>query len=411
MPASACLRILLDLSDEQFAKLDALGPLVSKVTSAFLETRWSWPKRHAVVTPFSFMLTDPKAMEVDVARLERLAEELQLKLFGTSNGGDVMLVLHEGEEADTAQFVKMGHAELKKAIKAPIGPTPFGGRLMTLAAATDLSQGMRWEELTRLPAEADSTAGGTTDTAGATTYRSIYCPPRQTFVADHIFTTPMTASSRLSLIDGVDELPGAQAEEFDIASITAAAWMLEEAAFVGALYVPVCFSSLMRRSVRENYEDFFARFLEGKRRRLVAAIYDTPRSPGFQAFAQFQASLGPYFGSIDLQITDPGFEIEHVPAGAVTSVTLRLPEAESRVRMAALKRLTERRDDYKRRQIWPAITNVRTRAELQACVRERTPFISGSAVCGLMDRPVGRLACESTHLPLVLPASPLAEAI
>ena len=68
MSASACLRITLGLSDDKLAKLEALGPLVAKVTSAFLETRWAWPKRHAAINPFSFMLTDPKSHELDVAQ-------------------------------------------------------------------------------------------------------------------------------------------------------------------------------------------------------------------------------------------------------------------------------------------------------------------------------------------------------
>ena len=51
MAASACLRILLDLSDDKLAKLDALGPFVSKIAAAFLESRWPFPKRHAALTP------------------------------------------------------------------------------------------------------------------------------------------------------------------------------------------------------------------------------------------------------------------------------------------------------------------------------------------------------------------------
>ena len=407
MPASACLRILLNLSDEQFARLDALGPLVSKVTGAFLESRWSWPKRYAVVTPFSFMLTDPKAAEVDVVRLERLAEELQLKLFGTSTGGDVLLVLHDGDEADTAQFVSMDHATLKQAIEAPTGVSPFGGRMLQLSAETDFSNGLQWKMLQSPPEAANASEE---PAAGSTLYRGIYCPPRQVFAADSVASTPLTARSHLSLIDSAEELPGAAAEEFDIASITAGAWMLEESGFSGVIYLPVCYSSLIRKTVRANYEDFFARFLQGRKKRLGVTIYDAPRSPGFQAFAQFQATLAPYFTYIDMQVSDPGFEIDHVPAGIVTSVTLRLPDAEPRVRLAAMKRIIERRDAYKRRQIWPSITNLRTHAEVGACVRERMPFISGPAVCNPLLKPLGITPFSPDRLPLTSPPAPLSEA-
>jgi len=408
MPASACLRILLNLSDEQFARLDALGPLVSKVTGAFLESRWSWPKRYAVVTPFSFMLTDPKAAEVDVVRLERLAEELQLKLFGTSTGGDVLLVLHDGDEADTAQFVSMDHATLKQAIEAPTGVSPFGGRMLQLSAETDFSNGLQWKMLQSPPEAANASEE---PAAGSTLYRGIYCPPRQVFAADSVASTPLTARSHLSLIDSAEELPGAAAEEFDIASITAGAWMLEESGFSGVIYLPVCYSSLIRKTVRANYEDFFARFLQGRKKRLGVTIYDAPRSPGFQAFAQFQATLSHYFTYIDMQVSDPGFEVDHVPVGIVTSVTLRLPDAEPRVRLAAMKRIIERRDAYKRRQIWPSITNLQTHAEVGACVRERMPFISGPAVCNPQPKPLGITPFNPDRLPLTSPPTPLSEAV
>jgi len=412
MPASACLRILLNLSDEQFAKLDALGPLVSKVTGAFLESRWSWPRRYAVVTPFSFMLTDPKAPEVDVVRLERLAEELQLKLFGTSTGGDVLLVLHDGDEADTAQFVSMDHATLKKTLEAPTGASPFGGRMLQLSAETDFSQGLNWNTLGSPPQTAEAAEETPEETsAGSTLYHGIYCPPRQVFAADSVASTPLNARARLSLLESAEELPGAAAEEFDIASITAGAWMLEESGFSGVIYLPVCFSSLIRKTVRANYEDFFARFLQGRKKRLGVTIYDAPRSPGFQAFAQFQATLSPYFTYIDMQVSDPGFEIDHVPAGIVTSVTLRLPDAEPRVRLAAMRRIIERRDAYKRRQIWPSITNLRTHAEVSACVRERMPFISGPAICSPMPKPLGIIPFSPDRLPLTSPPAPLSEAV
>jgi hypothetical protein len=60
----------------------------------------------------------------------------------------------------------------------------------------------------------------------------------------------------------------------------------------------------------------------------------------------------------------------------------------------------EKRDHFKQRKIWPAITNVRTPAELADCIQHRIPFLSGQAVCGPVDAMVGSLSWETAHLPL-----------
>ena len=91
---------------------------------------------------------------------------------------------------------------------------------------------------------------------------------------------------------------------------------------------------------------------------------------------------------------------ETSPAGAVNSVTFRLPEGDARLRLAALRRFMEKRDHFKQRKIWPAITNVRTPAELADCIQHRIPFLSGQAVCGPVDALVGSLSWEIDRLPL-----------
>ena len=47
-----------------------MADLVSKIASAYLETRWSWPRRHGLVAPFAFVLADPRAIRVTV-RVEK----------------------------------------------------------------------------------------------------------------------------------------------------------------------------------------------------------------------------------------------------------------------------------------------------------------------------------------------------
>ena len=43
MTAVACLRVVLEV-DPVSAQQRALGPIVRKLASAYLETRWTWPR-------------------------------------------------------------------------------------------------------------------------------------------------------------------------------------------------------------------------------------------------------------------------------------------------------------------------------------------------------------------------------
>ena len=119
------------------------------------------------------------------------------------------------------------------------------------------------------------------------------------------------------------------------------------------------------------------------------------------ALTQIKEMLSRYVTSIDLRTPDPGFEIEKLAHQAVTSVTLVLPDAEARVRLAALRRFIERYDLYRRKQIWPGVTNVRSRAELEACTAAKIPFVTGPAVCRMQTLPVGGRMQPLADLPLL----------
>jgi hypothetical protein len=138
----------------------------------------------------------------------------------------------------------------------------------------------------------------------------------------------------------------------------------------------------------------------GKKSQMAAVVYDVPRAPSFQAVTQLHDVLARHFATIDLQVDDPGFEIDNLPPGTVNSITFRLPEGDERMRLSAVRGFMKQRESFKRRKVWPAITNVRTRAEVDVCIRERTSFLSGSAVCGSLSRPVGGQLCDVGHLPL-----------
>lgn len=66
-----------------------------------------------------------------------------------------------------------------------------------------------------------------------------------------------------------------------------------------------------------------------------------------------------------------------------------------------MRRLAERLDLYKRKQIWPAVTNVRSRVELEACARAKIPFVTGPGVCRMQMSPLGGHMQPLVDLPVL----------
>jgi hypothetical protein len=81
--------------------------------------------------------------------------------------------------------------------------------------------------------------------------------------------------------------------------------------------------------------------------------------------------------------------------------TLTLPDAEPAARMAAANRLLANREAYRRRRIWPAVTNVRAAREVDALLAAGMPFLSGMAVGEAVESPIMAAAWPKTQLPMV----------
>ncbi len=92
-PAMACLRVSIFGAPAGLGDGDQLQAVVAKVISAFLESRWEWPRRFEQMTPYAFVLTDPHAQVMDKRGLRALAAELQVKLFGAEGEGEVSLLM------------------------------------------------------------------------------------------------------------------------------------------------------------------------------------------------------------------------------------------------------------------------------------------------------------------------------
>lgn len=399
MTAFACLRILIDPDPEHSAKLDSLAPLVSKVGGVFLESRWLWPRRFTPVGPSAFMLWDPRAQHLDDRELQRLAEELQLKLFGDSNEGDVALLLFEGDEAGTTDFVNMPPEMLKLAAKDGTWPTPPDGALRRLTASEEATLHAQPPDLIDASPAVQSTVPKTSRAAPEANYRGIYSTVRQAFVGSIVTASRPESALACSLVDGPDRLPIEFASSFDADCIETGAWRLSHEDLTGVLGFPVSFSAIARRSTRDLYADHLQRLSPFKKSQLAAIVYDVPRAPSFPAIAQLRQVLDHHFGLIDLFVTDPNFEVENLPTGAINVVTLMLPEAEDRVRHAAARRFTENRDAFKRHRVWPGISNVRSQADLSFCLQLHASLLTGVAVCAPQANPIAATAFDPQQLP------------
>ncbi len=390
MTAVACLRVAVDAAKTGMSAA-ALGPLVAKFSILYLESRWLWPRQFQPLTHYSYLLTDPRADELDVRELARLSDELQTKLFGTGSDGEIALLLFEGSPEAASAFAALDAAALVAALADP-ALLPSGGRLTRIVAPSaaneepeDLSEQLAQpaepvleQEAIAAPEQAMPALEG---------LQGVYFIPRGLFMGDVVSSTPGRAHTHLSVVEGAEHVPE-DSTTFDADCVIAAMRYLAEGA-KATLFLPVCYSNIVRPSQRDAYEQILSVLPASCRRQLTATVYETPRDPAFGALSQIRRMLDKYVANIDLQTHDPGFEIEKLTPQAVNSVTLVLPDLDLRARLAVLRRFTDRLGLYRSRQVWGGVTNVRNRAELQACVAAKVPFVTGAGVCRLQMSPVG----------------------
>src|SRR6201996_8346212 len=127
-PAMACLRVII-MAPPGAQQADDLQALVAKVINAFLQSRWEWPRRFEQMTPYSFVLTDPRADRMDKRGLKALASELQLKLFGSDGEGEVSLLLFEGSDLEVHRFARLSVDEVERMLAGETLQPPFEGGL------------------------------------------------------------------------------------------------------------------------------------------------------------------------------------------------------------------------------------------------------------------------------------------
>ena len=416
MAAVACLRVMADEAAHD-RPADMAG-VVAKLTSAFLDTRWIWPRRHGRVGVSAFLLADPRALEFDAAELRALASELQVKLFGVEGAGEVSLLLFEGGQEEIMRFASLSAAGLQAALDGAPGEPPLNGRIRRVTAdgiepvthagdpdapalADDdhhhaVSQALL-EQLRQDDPETAAASSSQPPTAG---FHAVYYAPRQNVIGSAVSDGRLGASSLRGVFGNAGHIQGEAARHYDAHCLDVAMPVLSGAGFGGLLFLPLSFSSLVHRPTRELYLPMLARLPAQRRGQLAASVYDVPRDPSFAAMSQLTTFLKQYFSFIDLGVIDPGFRVEKMAASIVNSVTFLITETDQKARLASVRRFMDNRENYKRQKIWPAISHIRSRAELDFCMAQRAPFLSGPAVSDLLDAPADASALAPDALPL-----------
>ena len=155
-----------------------------------------------------------------------------------------------------------------------------------------------------------------------------------------------------------------------------------------------------RSATRQDYVAAFKMLPAGKRNLFSAVLYATPRVPSERAFAELKPMLGEAFSKIELQIDDPDFNFDQIPKGVVQTVTLRLPDGDSFLRNRAMKRFLDRRAEFRRCDIRPGLTNVRSSGEFKSGWDKGACYVSGSAICPSTAKPIRASVYDSSMLPL-----------
>lgn len=397
MTALACLKIMVG-EDLKFADADAMAALVAKVAGAYLETKWLHPRRYGLVAPFSFALADPRATLLDARELQALARDLHTKLFGHSGDGEVSLLMLEGDKTEVMRFASMPPHQLKALLAADdlgdaIGRvcriTPHG--VTSLVPVGGPVAGEPPLETLRALAPAPPPRP-------RVAYRGVFHATRELFVGNFAVWRADEATSDPFEIDSPPSAHGRQADH-DIPILETACDSLK-AKDAGVMFLPISFSTLIKPTARDQLMPHLKALPRSARQRLAAAVYDTPRAPSFAAMQAIKAFLTPFFARLDLRVTDPAFRVEDLPPDFASSVTLILPEGSEGVRLAAANRFLRDSQTYNRKRILQGISELRTRREVNACIDQKTPFLSGPAITDLLEEPTPVTSCSSLHLPL-----------
>jgi len=393
MTAVACLKIFV--ADElQAADPERIANLTAKVAGAYFETTWLWPRRYGQVAPHSFVLADPRATALDARELQGLARDLQHKLFGDVGDGEITLLMFEGNQADIMRFSGMTAKELS-AILSGEDDGLLAGRVCRITTDEVTSIVPKDGPVTGQPSMEQLAQEAPTPEPARVVYRGVYHTGRETFIGNvAVWRETPTANYGFEPVRADGDQP-----EYDIPTLEGGLEAVRGLS-VGIMFFPISFSSIVKMSTRAELLPWLEALPRAKRGQLAAAVYETPRAPSFWALSQLKTYLEPFFGRIDLRVTDPAFQIDDLPPGLADSVTLVLPKTTEAARLKAITRFMKEAPVYQRRRVRQGISDVTTKRELNSCIEYAAPFLTGPAVTDMLEKPARGVACPVLDLPL-----------
>jgi hypothetical protein len=273
MTALACLKIFVG-EELRFTDSDSLAALVAKVAGAYLETTWLWPRRHGLVAPFSFVLTDPRAVKLDPRELQALARDLQHKLFGDKGAGEIALLTFEGDQNDVMRFAGVPAAQLK-ALLGGQDDGEFAGRIcrITPSGVTSIAP-PGGPVVGEPPMEALEAAAPVVAPARAG-YRGVFHTQRQMFVGNVAVWREAGSVSAFGLDEPVLDVHEAG---YDIPTLLSARDAITRFD-AGVMFLPINFAAAVKPSARAELLPHLEALPRALRGRLAAGVYDTPRAP------------------------------------------------------------------------------------------------------------------------------------
>lgn len=441
----ACIRILFQAPGSP-RETEHLCGLIGRFTEHFLDQRWRLPRRYEPLARTCFLLIDPVAKNRDLKELAELANDLQMRLFGSSQQGAVQLFALWGTSDEIAEFNAFSDRDLELLIANPGGHW-LAGRMVRFGAASDggvtatlvggddvvvdpairaamstfaasqtgstgVSTGgpMGGKASTgTIARSADATAargamssgapaqGASRATIGAT-YRGVYFGPRNAFFGSIIAPAQDPAGRHCRFLDAWKTPTGADELDFDQLTLRVAQAALRQDV-PGVAYVPLNFATVITRMRFERLRGELERLSMFPRNRLAATLYGVPSSPPSGSLSLVIEALRNAFGVVDLQAPTPDFLCPAFVANCARSITF-MPQGKTPAKRAAeIEAFLERLPEFKAAKLWVSVGQVQTQDELELCLRLKAPFVFGPAVSDVHAQPFSLDAVAADRLP------------
>ncbi len=386
MGGMACLRICIEHGARESAVEGVTPAKIDKTSSAYIEAHWPPPRRYGRVAPGAYVLVDPNAQFLDGEELRNMAQELQLRLFGTQGRDDLCMLTFEGDEEQVLKFSSLSEEELL-AMRGGKPPPPEGRtRVIRGDGVAELAP---WGSTPRKVVAKPKVEAPTPIHLG---WRGVYNLAGQKFDSSEIMVVRKPGAP--------EPQDDSEFAEHDLLAFDRAVAALEADPALKA-WVDVRMWSVVRAGIRDAYQARLTALSPNVRERLAAVIYEVPRDLPFLAIAPLRDLL-PNFARVDFRVNDPGFYCQTVPEGLAHGVVLQLESDDEKSRLMKIHRFLTDRKVYASKRLRQGVSGVRNARELELARRMGANIVTGPFVCGLFAAPIAEQEAPIDELPLAV---------